>query len=238
MELTGTQISPRNFETRSSGNTLPSNLEAKPWAQELVKAFPSNESLLVAFNPSRQAEFARYQDRCLMGDAPSINRVALVYGHNTAKSWLEIQLRAVGEYAGVRDKQSVEQLSETAATLLVDYYYLKLTEWMLFFHQLKAGHYGSFYGAVDGMRIGEALKQFVAWRTKELQRLEAEAAKAKKAEEDKAHDERVRQFRAEGGRPNVQQLLQEIQAEREAKRKAEGKSHQQRLAEFKRKYLK
>lgn len=81
---------------------------------------------------------------------------------------------------------------------MVEHYHLKLSEWMLFFHKLKAGHFGSFYGAVDGMKIGEALLKFVQWRNKELDRIRQEQENQAKAAEREEHDRRVREFRESG----------------------------------------
>lgn len=154
----------------------------KTWVEEIKKRYGTAEQIMTVFNPSRQSEFARYSDRCMTGEAPSLTRFSIAYGSKPAVSWLAIQLAAVGEYAGNKEKQSIEQLAETAEVLLTEYGYLKLTEFMLFFHKLKAGHYGSFYGAVDGIKIGEAMLEFIKWRRCELCRIDREAEQRRRAE--------------------------------------------------------
>lgn len=45
--------------------------------------------------------------------------------------------------------------------IAVEYPYLKVSEMLLFFHRMKNGNYGNFYGAVDPMKILAALRKFV-----------------------------------------------------------------------------
>lgn len=162
--------------------------------------------------------------------------MSLVYGDNIARSWLEIQLNNLGEFAGVKEKQDLQQICETASTLMVEHYDLKITEWMLFFHRLKAGHYGSFYGAVDGMRIGEAILKFRQWRDKELDRIQSQQKREKEAKEREDHDARVQQFRQEGGKQNIQNILADIRKEMAERNKPQD-DHDKKLEEFKHKYL-
>lgn len=179
----------QNLPSTSQANS-PATSKDPSWVAEIKARYGEAENLLKTFNPSRVAEFAMMERRCLTGLAPSLARVSRTYGYAVAKSWLEIQINAVGNYAGVREKQSIDQLVQTAETMMVEYPYLKLTEWMLFFHKLKAGTYGSFYGVVDGMRIGEAMRKFIEWRRTELQRIDRE--KALSENERQANERRLR----------------------------------------------
>lgn len=155
----------------------------------LRETWKSAENLMATFNPSRQSEMARRVDDVFGRSAPSVARFSAAFGEDKATAWLMIQLRAVGEYAGAKDKQSVEQLRDTANVIAVEFGYLTLPELMLFFHRLKSGYYGHFYGAVDGIQICEGLREFLSYRRDQLNRLEREAnerARAAQEERDKA----------------------------------------------------
>ena len=76
--------------------------------------------------------------------------------------------------------------------MIAQYFYLKVTEVMLFFYWLKSGRYGEFYGTVDGQRILGALPLFLRdrkdirekiERERENERLEAERKNALTFEE-------------------------------------------------------
>lgn len=142
------------------------------------------DRLMTLFNPGRQAEYALRKERCYTGTAPRIGTMAEAYGANVAIAWLEIQIRDLSKYSGCKDKMTNVQVTETAMHILADWTHLKLTEFMLFFHYMKGGRYGHFYGAVDGMRITEALTDFSRTRAIEIAAIEeAKARDAKEAEE-------------------------------------------------------
>lgn len=56
---------------------------------------------------------------------------------------------------------SPQQVLDCARTISSMYYYLKVSELMLFFFRFKAGKYGRFYGSVDPMAITSALIDFL-----------------------------------------------------------------------------
>lgn len=151
----------------------------------------SAENVMAAYNPGRQSEMALHVDKVFSAEsqAPSLYRFRATFGDDSAKAWMVLQLRQLGEYAGVKDKQTLPQMQETAEVIIAEFGYLKLTEIMLFLHRLKAGHYGRFYGAVDGIAICEGLNEFLHWRRDQIARLEREAnerARAAQEERDKA----------------------------------------------------
>lgn len=170
--------------TKNSNDLKRSQDTSQPcWVTEIRQRYGTADEILKTFSPSRQSEFAKARDKCLTGHAPSVARLARAYGHNIAVAWLELQLVEVGETCGAR-KQDVAQLQSTAEALICEYGYLKMTEWMLFFSKLKIGVFGSFYGAVDSMRIGECLKEFLTWRSGELARIERERREAERRKEE------------------------------------------------------
>lgn len=73
-----------------------------------------------------------------------------------------LHLYELGEFAGAREKMTAEQVRQTAAIIANEFYFLKLTELMLFFHRVKAGTFGRFYGTVDPMEVCLWLRQWVA----------------------------------------------------------------------------
>jgi hypothetical protein len=112
------------------------------------------------------------------GSAPKLSDVAEQYGDNVAKSWLQVQLADLNEFSGAQTKMTPRQIDQVAGLILENHSNYKLTELMVFFHDYKSGKYGTFYGAVDPLRIMEALRDF--WRVQ--------------ACELYAHNEEIRRF--------------------------------------------
>ena len=143
-----------------------SNGETRParWSQgSLVKA----ENLLAqAFEQSAADEAGMY-----MAHWPTLVEMGQV-GRNLPVAWLVDQLFSLGEFCGARQKMSAQQLEQTARLICQEYFYLKISELMLFFRRFKACRYGRFYGSVDPMVIMGALRDFMRERNDDIDRIE------------------------------------------------------------------
>lgn len=172
-------------------NLQPTSKVCSQAVSECISRYGDSRNLMAVFNPGNQARFAMRKDRCYIGSAPTLYTVAAAYGRNTAVAWLEIQIRDLSVFSGCRDKMSNPQVLETAMHVYASFCYMKLTELMLFFHMVKGGRYGHFYGAVDGMRITEALTDFSRLRNVEIARYEQIEKDRKRAEEERGRKDRV-----------------------------------------------
>lgn len=146
----------------------------------------SRNSFLVMFNPDAQERLCADTEDCLSGDYPTLGEMGGVWGTNTAKAWLVPQLVDLSEYCGCKEKMSVRMLEQCASVIVTEYPYLKVTEYMLFFHRMKAGRYGEFYGSVDPQRITTSLRRFIAERNEMLAAIEQREREKRQAEEMKA----------------------------------------------------
>lgn len=115
---------------------------------------------MVTFNPDCQMQICDNADLCFFGDYPTLAKIR-EYGKNTPVIWLVPQLINLSEYCGCKEKLKIEQLEEVARIIARDFYYLKISEIMLFFSRFKSGYYGKFYGAVDPLVIMKSLRIFV-----------------------------------------------------------------------------
>ena len=141
-----------------------------------LSRYKTSDYLLTAFNPSLQVLFARHKEKCLMGQCPTLVDIRRIWGSRCSETWVEIQLRDLAEYSGAREKPNILQIEEAARMICEEFYYLKLSELMLFFARFKTGYYGKFYGSVDLMAITEALQKFKYWRFDEISRIEEQRA--------------------------------------------------------------
>ena len=115
-------------------------------------------------------------ERSLMGNAPTVRQLLYTYQMEQVQIWMRAQLHDMNEYVGVKNKMETEQMKALANVLIVESYYLKASEILLFFYKLKAGDFGGFYGAVDPQKVGECLIAFKKWRSVELDKMNNENA--------------------------------------------------------------
>lgn len=129
--------------------------------------------LLNEYNPDRQLEWCGNSERCVLMDCPTLAVVRRDYSEETAKMWLEIQINDFSELTNVQRKLDDRQRAFVAGVLMNEYYWLKLSEVMLFMYWLKMGRYGECYGCVDAVRILSALRTFVKERSSIIEHYEA-----------------------------------------------------------------
>lgn len=153
---------------------------------DMLKRYGSGESFLNTFNPDLQVMTARYTERAYFGTAPSLATVAEGYGEQLAIVWNCIQLENINLFAGVKEKLNVERQKELSRLILAEYPQLKVTELLLFFHRLKCGRYGRFYGTVDALFIASALLSFMDERRAETSLYKAAAKKKESTPEKKS----------------------------------------------------
>ena len=139
----------------------------------------SKQEFLVQYNPDRQRVICQSKDDCFFGDYPTLARLK-VYGASTPASWLMPQLLNLSEFCGCRDKLTIGMIEELADIIAQEWYYLKVSELMLFFYWFKSGRYGRFYGAVDPLVITTSLRDFVADRNEAISKREYEERKARR----------------------------------------------------------
>ena len=141
------------------------------------------------YNPAMQVKYCSYPVRCVMGNAPTLAKVRKEYGTQTALDWLRVQINDYQNYVAVKDDNEMptEVANEVAALILEDFYYLKMTEIMLFFRWLKTGRYGELYGRINPQTFFCKLREFVRERNdiifheENKRRLKEEMLQAKKA---------------------------------------------------------
>lgn len=152
-----------------------SNGETRPgrWSQDSLKSVDT--ALQRAFERAEVDEARMY-----MCDYPTLAEMEQT-GRNLPVAWLVDQLFSLGEFCGVRSKMSAMQLEQTARVICSEYFYLKISELMLFFRRFRACRYGRFYGVVDPMVVMGALRDFVTERNEDLDRIET-ALKAELSE--------------------------------------------------------
>jgi hypothetical protein len=151
----------------------------------LINRYGDKNHFLAIFNPDLQAKACKFPDRCFFGDAPTLAEINITYGDTMATMWLIPQLYDLSEYCGCKDKLQGKPLEQCASVIAGEFFYLKVSELMLFFHRFKTGRYGRFYGAVDPLVITTSLRTFIEERAYEIERKEQQIRAEKERESRK-----------------------------------------------------
>ena len=168
----------RSVSSASGKSTTASSLSTSvgnsPAAIECRKFYGTREQFLTTFNPSNQLTYCRRDclERIMLGKAPTLTTVEQAYGKGCAESWMEIQLKNLVNYVGCQERVTSAMIETTAAVIVAEFGFLKVTEIMLFMLRLKSGQFGSVYGKTDGLRITIALRDFLRYRAVTLDLIE------------------------------------------------------------------
>lgn len=174
-----TQIIKKQQELLEKRQSLTYLMEANEVAQTM-------QSLLFAFSPSRQADICLDLQDCIMGNYPTFAEVNKSYKHEKAANiWIIPQITNIVEFSNSSKLINKEVVKELASLIASEYYYLKISEFMLFCRWFKLGKYGRFYGSVDPMIITSALRSFIADRNALLESYEREEERKRFEEEAK-----------------------------------------------------
>lgn len=146
----------------------------------MLKRYGSAEQFLKTFTPDLQIAAARNEARAYLGSAPSLEVMAEGYGWQTVIVWLCILIENLNNFTGVREKMPVARQRDLAALILAEYPLLKASEILLFFHRLKCGRYGRFYGMVDALFITSSLLQFTEQQHTDIIRYKEEQSRFEK----------------------------------------------------------
>lgn len=136
------------------------------------------ERFMADYNQDLQGKLIRigstYAGLALNKNIPTLGLLASTYGDDTPIEWLVIQFGSLNDFAETKTKISNGQIYELANLVLAEYHYLNAAEILLFIGKFKMGHYGTFYGAIDPMKITSALIQYIGERREDIERYERE----------------------------------------------------------------
>ena len=141
-------------------------------SNEIIKKYGDYGSFALKFNPDLQVVCAMNLRHAMTGDVPTIRQLKATYTIDQLRSWLSNQFEDLNNYSGVKDKLEFENMIRLANVFLTKCEHLKASEILLFFHKLKSGDFGVFYGAIDPIVIGNFLNDFMVWRSDELTKIQ------------------------------------------------------------------
>lgn len=132
-------------------------------------------AVLEQYNPDCIFRRQMTADECFFGKYPTLGGLRAQYDSRFPSAWLMAHLYDLSEYCGCKDKLEGKALQQCASVIAMEFYYLKVSELMLFFHCFKSGRYGRFYGSVDPLVITQSLREFLKDRAYSHDRHKEEA---------------------------------------------------------------
>ena len=126
-----------------------------------LKPVEELKELLIDYAPNKQIAICKDEELCYFGESPTLAELNNNYDSEAANAFLIPQLTNIAEFSGCKNIMSSELINECAEMIVAEYYYLKITEVMLFCYKFKRGDYGQFYGSVSPMVILSSLRLFL-----------------------------------------------------------------------------
>lgn len=177
-------IRPTNNSSDRPSKLLPKAVQERRQAIMTTLGCRSEE-FMTKVTPDTGYKFARNVEVAIMRNYPTLAEINFTYGEGTADNWLTTQLADVALFTGAKNLDKYQQ-TQTARLIASQYYYIKITEFLVFFQWFKGGKYGKFYGSVDPMVIMCALRDFITERNEIIGRVEQEERERRAAEERKS----------------------------------------------------
>lgn len=113
-------------------------------------------------------------------DAPTLTYLDLCFGNGSSTMWLVLWVSSVFASCGFVQGQVTDQMKvDTANSIKQEYYYLKVSELVVFFKKFIAGKYNVFYGTPNPQVITKSLVSFINDRESVVESVEARRAKEK-----------------------------------------------------------
>lgn len=150
--------------------------------EKVVALWQDEKNFVERFSPINQVRLLHNEERSILADTPSMGAVRNTWGDTFVTRWLATHLIELNEYCGVKEKMSINQINQCAKILISQYGYLKPQEFMIFFLKFKAGEYGRFYGSIDPMVISDAMREFMTYRNKTIDKVMRELERQEQVE--------------------------------------------------------
>ena len=122
------------------------------------------------------------EEDCFFGDYPTLSQLGAQFDKKFPAAWLMVHVNDLSEFCGCKEKLQGHPLQQCASVISTEFYFLKISELMLFFNRFKSGKYGRFYGSVDPLVLTTSLRDFLKERSNAYDERE-------KAEKEKADRE-------------------------------------------------
>ena len=98
--------------------------------------------------------------KAINDDYIKLSQIKKKFGQESVEAYLAVLILNLNESLNIIRKLTNNQISEIAAFIYDDYYFLNLAELNLFFSRIKKGFYGQLYEGIDIVKIMDFFAQY------------------------------------------------------------------------------
>lgn len=148
-----------------------------------MRADKFNKDILQVYTPSLQGTLCTDSQECFFGNHPTLATLNKTYGSRAGAIWLVPQITDCVAFTNNKGTLDDRQTESLASLIASEYYYLKVSELMLFFRRFKLGKYKEIYGNFSPMAITLSIREFLIERNDAYFKHESEIEEKKRSRE-------------------------------------------------------
>lgn len=151
---------------------------------DIVRRYGDREHFFAHFNIDKPFRLEHYPAMIADDRYPTLTDINLTYGDSTAANLLSAWIANLETQLGASVKRlEINQRIRLADDIVRRFYFLRVTELIVFFAEYRTGAYGHDYGSLDPKTFCEALRRFINERGYYIDRYMQEERERKQREE-------------------------------------------------------
>lgn len=147
-------------------------------SQHIMQPDTGKSEFLKKASPASNYGAGKTFKEIVQGGSPRLSDFCKKYGTNTVIDLIILHVRDLFVFAGLKKLINPSVVANIAAVIVSGYAHLNIAEILHFFRLFKAGYFGKFYNAVDGLTITTALQAFENQRKSVILQMEADRREA------------------------------------------------------------
>lgn len=127
---------------------------------KVKEIYKDGKSVVDAFSPSNQYSVVQNEHDVWFGMYPTLATINIAFPQ-ISEGLVVMMLNDLEKYICANKKLDKDQFIQLSQMIVLEFYFLKISELMLFFWKCKSGKIGKFYGQIDPLNLLGWLRNFV-----------------------------------------------------------------------------
>ena len=147
-------------------------------SQNIMPQITGKSEFLKKYSPVNNYGVGKTFKEIVQDGSPCLSDFCKKYGKDTVIDLIMLHVRDLFVFAGLKKLINPTVVANIAAVIVSGYAHLNIAELLHFFRLFKAGYFGKFYNAVDGLTITTALQAFENQRKSVILQAESDRREA------------------------------------------------------------
>lgn len=147
-------------------------------SQNIMPQITGKSEFLKTYSPINNYGVGKTFKEIVQDGSPCISDFCKKYGKDTVIDLIMLHVRDLFVFAGLKKLINPAVVANIASVIVSGYAHLNIAELLHFFRLFKAGFFGKFYNAVDGLTITTALQAFENQRKSVILQAESDRREA------------------------------------------------------------